>query len=108
MPGTSAQPLHKGWCDRPEFEPFTPRPQSSYKRLISEVKTRNLGPDFAWAATMRDRAASQLSLNTRKARSRARGSMVSLSRGGVASRARPDQHIQRQEKAAWITLLDAA
>ena len=34
--------------------------------------------------------------------------MVSVARGGSAEyRARPDRHIQRQEKAAWITLAQA-
>ena len=33
--------------------------------------------------------------------------MVSVARGSAEYRARPDRHIQRQEKAAWITLAQA-
>ena len=109
-PATAVQPLHKPWCNRFELQPFTPRPQSSYARFISDVKTRSLGADFdiEWSnTTVQARAASQLSLNTRKARARARGNMVSVSKLRGSVRARPDQHIQRQEKAAWIAVHQA-
>ena len=83
----STQPLHARWCNRTALEPFSPRPASSYTNLVQRAKSTAAAGngDAAWAQPMRARAAQQLSLNTRKARSRARGNMVSLSRGGVAS-----------------------
>ena len=99
--------LHMEWCSSKEMEPFARRSLESYAQLIAQAKSSLAddgdGGDPAWLQTTRASAASQLSLNTRRARSGARGDLVTPGRMRHAAGARPDRHIQRQEQAAFNT-----
>ena len=101
------QQLHMEWCSSKELEPFARRSLTSYAQLIREAESSVAddgdGGDPAWLQTTRASAASQLSLNTRRARSGARGDLVTPGRMRHAAGARPDRHIQRQEQAAFNT-----